>query len=419
MPRRALLPLLLAAATLALAPQTHGADAAPATAETKSATAATATTETAGATAPATTAAPAAAPAAPAATPAAAAFADDDGFGEAADISLPIVAIPFDTRAANLGAFAAWCENDLAWSDKYYTSGIRFAYTTPEVFRDSLPTFLRDLTTFTPLATPTATNPVAYRLHFGFTHEFYTAKDEHAHVPRLGDHPYVGMFYGTFGLSSETFNRLDSLEISLGITGPSARAQHAQNGWHRVIDRPLINGWHTQTHDEPLAQFAWTRAWRFNWLDSSSSSLECDWLPRLRLEGGTARTYAEIGWQWRLGWGLPKDFGVTTAHDSLAFTRPARDVNYDIPISWKPDSTFFFFDFRGQYCARDTSLDGNIWYDGYDVHRYPWRGEIACGVATRWGPLQLSIQEVIRSKEFRGQDREVFVYTSATLRFVF
>ncbi|MDR2513066.1 MAG: lipid A deacylase LpxR family protein [Puniceicoccales bacterium] len=317
-----------------------------------------------------------------------------------------------DNRNKN-SALTLFAENDLGWSDKYYTSGLRAVYTTPAIFVNGIPKFFQDLLSLTPLAVPSPASPIAYHLHFAATHEFYTPKHETWRIPPPNDHPFAGLLYGTFGISSETENRLDSLEIELGILGPSAGGQRVQNDWHRVVNSPLSNGWHTQLRDEPIVQFAWTRIWRFQWLGNTGDcgGLELEWLPRLHLEAGTVRDYASAGWQWRTGWNLAKDFGTGLLHSSSALVRPA--ANRDNTRIW------FFLDVQAEYWALNMPLDGNNWHQSRRVHSYPWVGQFSLGFATQFNQWRLAITEVMRTKEFRGQDNEISAYTSVSLNLSF
>jgi hypothetical protein len=334
---------------------------------------------------------------------------DDDEEGTAKTTTLAASANP----ARNLSALQLWAENDLGWSDKFYSSGLKIAYTTPEVFSDGVPRGIRDLITLTPLAQNSALTPTSYRLHFALNYEFYTPKDEYAAEPRPGDHPYAGMLYGTVGISSETDSRLDAIEASVGIVGPSARARQSQNGWHRVIGADLVNGWHTQVRDEPLLQLAWTRVGRYDW--GNFGGVRVDWLPRVHLEAGTVRDYATLGAQWRIGWNLPRDFGIGHARSSNALTRPADGLARTLPSHLLPDSVWLFVDAQAEAWLWNTALDGNIWHKSAKVHSDAFVGEVSVGIATQWGGVRLSIAEIFRTREFRGLDHAIFDYTTVSL----
>ncbi|MDR1497706.1 MAG: lipid A deacylase LpxR family protein [Puniceicoccales bacterium] len=347
--------------------------------------------------------------------PSAHAAADNDD--DAAD-DTPETFTALPGKSGGRSTIRLWAENDLGWSDKYYTSGVKFAYTSPEIFAKDTPLFFRDLIALTPLSLSSPTQPAAYRFHFGLTHEIYTPKHEYDHTPPPGDHPYSGLLYATFALSSETASSLDAIELSTGVIGPSATAKQAQNGWHRFIDEPLANGWHTQLHDEPILQFAWTRVGRYNW--AQFGGFEIEWLPRIHVEIGTVRDYAAIGSQWRIGWHLPRDFGTGGIHSSIALARPAR--NFDAPLTFSsalPDSAWLFIDAQAEAWLWNAPLEGNVWHHSTKVHARPFAGGVAVGIAAQWNGWTLSITENLRTQAFRGQDKQFSAFTSISLGITF
>jgi hypothetical protein len=218
-------------------------------------------------------------------------------------------------------------------------------------------------------------------------------------------------------VSSETATRLDALEFGVGVIGPSANARQGQNSWHRFIGARLVNGWNSQLRDEPFVQFSWTRAGRYNWLRDETFAIE--WLPRFHLDVGTVRDYVAFGSQWRIGWNLPHDFGSANIRTSSAFTRPDAHLTSISPVSWKPDAVWFFLDAQVEGWVRNAVLDGNAWHDSASVHRNPFVGEFAFGFATQWGGLRVSIAEVLRTKEFRGQSGNLSNHTTLSLSYSF
>ncbi|MDR2430060.1 MAG: lipid A deacylase LpxR family protein [Puniceicoccales bacterium] len=318
--------------------------------------------------------------------------------------------------SGNLAAVAFVAENDFRWSDKYYTNGLGLAYTTPEVFTGAtggVPRFFQDLVALTPLS---GAQNAGHRLHFALAHEIYTAKNEYSPAYHRDDHPYAGLFHATLGISSETPRRMDTLEMSLGIIGPSAQGRRVQNQWHRLVGDPLVRGWGAQLRDEPVIQLAWERTWRIGW--ELGGTLRTDLLPRVGLEAGTVRDVASLGVQWRAGWNVPGDFGLRTLRAPAgAALRPARSEGLH---GAAPDAFYFFIDAQGEAWAWNAMLDGNAWRAGGGrVRSYPFVAQVAAGFAAHWGGWRLGFAQVVRSKEFATQDDWVFVHSSISLGLVF
>jgi hypothetical protein len=74
---------------------------------------------------------------------------------------------------------------------------------------------------------------------------------------------------------------------------------------------------------------------------------------------------------------------------------------------------------QAEVWAWNARLDGNAWHDSRKVDSNAFVAQAALGFAAYWGRWRLSIAEVVRSREFRGQDREYFVFTSAALNLSF
>ncbi len=321
--------------------------------------------------------------------------------------------------AADRAVVAGWWENDFKWSDKYYTNGLKFAYTSPALFREgNVPGFVEKINTLLPLASPTGATPAEWRFHFSLTQEIYTPKDYLVPSSPPDDRPYAGVLYGAFGLSSETKNRLDVLELSLGVLGPAALGEQVQNEYHGLIGDPKAQGWDTQQHgNDPVVQLAWERRWRMPL--SSDDSFGFDLVPHVHLEAGTVKIYATGGAQLRCGWYLPEDFGADFARATAGTLRPARNADYDAQMRWTPDSFYFFADLQAEAWAWNSTLDGSRWHSGRSVDSRPFIGQLALGFVAQWGGLRFMLAEVIRTKDFSTQDNELFVFTSGSISYVF
>lgn len=318
--------------------------------------------------------------------------------------------------AAQMSTFTLMDENDFKWSDKYYTNAIQLAYTSPVLFQEnSAPDWLAATLRFTPLAVSSSTTPAEYRFHFGIAQEMYTAKYSDRYPPP-GDHPFAGLLYSSFGLSSETADRLDVLELSLGVIGPGSLARQTQNEYHDLIGDDRFRGWPNQLRNEPLVQLAWERRYRVPLHREESFGI--DLIPLIHLEAGTVRSYATSGSHLRLGWNLPEDFGVDTLRSTNATFRPARNLPTTIS-GFRPDALYFYAGAQIEGWLHNSPLDGNLWHDSYSVDSYHCVGQSALGFVAHWGQWKLAFSEIIRSKEFRTQDRDYFIFHSVSLTAAF
>ena len=288
--------------------------------------------------------------------------------------------------AAQMSTFTLMDENDFKWSDKYYTNAIQLAYTSPVLFQEnSAPDWLAATLRFTPLAVSSSTTPAEYRFHFGIAQEMYTAKYSDRYPPP-GDHPFAGLLYSSFGLSSETADRLDVLELSLGVIGPGSLARQTQNEYHDLIGDDRFRGWPNQLRNEPLVQLAWERRYRVPLHREESFGI--DLIPLIHLEAGTVRSYATSGSHLRLGWNLPEDFGVDTLRSTNATFRP------------EPADHYFRFSSRCLVLLRrspDRGLAAQFPTRRQPLARFLFRGQLSlrrprrAGLCRPLGPMEIGL----------------------------
>ena len=303
-------------------------------------------------------------------------------------LSLPGIALAGAdiTEKRDQGTFTMVDENDWwgKWSDKYYTNGTRFAWTTPDYFSDSGDATIR-------------------RATFAISHEIYAPKDGFTTTPAADDHPYAGVFYGSLGYSWETDDHLDSVQLDLGIAGPSALGDKIQQNWHHLIDNPVLKGWDTQMKDEPVAGIVVERRWRFD-IAGERTGWSADILPRVVGIAGTLRTEAVVGTQLRFGKNIPRTFGHASIRQNTAYSGP-RD---------NEDTAFYgFVDFQAEAVQHNMALQGGYVHDSKDVGRKPFVGQISVGLTYAIGGLSVSLVQTIRTEEFKGQDH-AFVFGGLT-----
>lgn len=290
--------------------------------------------------------------------------------------------------AAASGYWSLQVENDLtAGSDRHYTNGLRLSWLSGE---NRVPEVVREAADHIPLFPADSVKRWGLALgHSMFTPENTTTT---ALVPT--ERPYAGWLYGSVNVVSDTGQRLDLLELSLGVVGPSALAGEVQNEWHRLIGARPINGWRNQIKDEPGVMLTYVRKQRA-WQHFGVAGLGVDVTPHAGVALGNVMTHAAVGVMLRAGQNLPKDYGPPRIRPSL------------------PGSTFFtpqpglgwyvFAGVEGRAVARNIFLDGNTWRSSHSVSRLPWVGDAQVGAVVTWRDMRVSLTHVLRTREYRGQ----------------
>jgi len=124
--------------------------------------------------------------------------------------------------------------------------------------------------------------------------------------------------------------------------------------------------------------------------------LNFDMLPNAGGSLGTVFTYVEAGLPIRLGSDLSHDFGPPRIRPGLpggSYFRPKKG------FLW-----YVFAGFQGRAVLRNIFLDGNTFKDSHSVEKKPFVGDLQAGLMVQWDSFRISYTQVLRSKEFEGQD---------------
>lgn len=295
-------------------------------------------------------------------------------------------------RTAPAGAdkafFGFQIENDvLSGTDRHYTNGLRAVWLSSE---GGTPEWALRLADAVPLFPAGAVR--RYGLSLG--HSIFTPFDTESREPLPDQRPYAGWLYGGIGFVSDTGQRLDYLELQVGIVGPSAGGEMVQNEWHSLIGVKEARGWRNQLKDEPALQLAYERKVRA-WRTVTTNGFSADITPHVGVMLGNVMTSAAAGATVRFGMDLPQDYGPPRIRPGLTGS------TYFVPGG--PRGWYVFAGIEGRAVARNIFLDGNTFRDSHSVSKLPLVGEIQAGVAVTLGEARLAYTHVLRSHEYRGQ----------------
>ncbi|HEX4889466.1 MAG TPA: lipid A deacylase LpxR family protein [Alphaproteobacteria bacterium] len=298
------------------------------------------------------------------------------------------------------GVINVQAENDLfaGAGDRHFTNGVRLSwFTPPETHPERLINTAAKLPFFEP--------GTRLRFAFGMGQNMFTPEDISRRDPDPADRPYAGWLYGSIGMTSESAGclpgnsgrcLLESLELDLGMVGPASLARQTQRKWHGLINVEKPEGWRHQIKNEPGAVLFYERKLRARVRDLTDG-LQYDFTPHIGGALGNVYTYGAAGATVRLGDGLPRDYGPPRIRPSLpgsGFFEPNGG------LAW-----YLFAGFEARAVARNIFLDGNSFTDSRSVDRKPLTGDLQGGLVFTAGRVRLSVTEVLRSEEFKGQDK--------------
>ncbi len=328
-------------------------------------------------------------------------------------VLLAVVGASF-AAPSRVAAAPGWCdgciltlqlENDyFGNTDQHFSQGARIGVLVPAGLA---PSWVKD----TMSRLPWVDADTSKHLVFSLGQSIFTPDDLSRSDLIANERPYAGWLYGGIGLTWVDQDSFDSLELDIGIVGPSSFAEDVQKAWHEWFNfqRPL--GWAHQIRDEPGIVLTYEHKWR-GLFPFSRFGLDGDITPHVGASLGNVLTQAAAGLTVRIGSDLKNnlDYGPPRIRPSL----PGSDY-FKTDGGW---SWYIFAGIEGRAVLRNIFLDGNTFRDSHSVDKKPFVGDLQAGLAVIIGRVRLAYTHVFRSKEFDQQDdHDQFGAISLSLKF--
>jgi len=284
--------------------------------------------------------------------------------------------------------FQLFVENDmLARADRYYTNGIKLGGGVPfDLLQFPAAELLRQLT-------PEDSGKIHLGLFLG--QNLYTPQSITISQPQPLDRPWAAWLYLGGAAQRTKGNRLDTVEIDLGLVGPSALGREVQAGWHRLIGAPQPAGWHNQIGNEPAFLISYFGKSKHSL--GSGSGLDLELIPHGGATLGTVMTLARAGGILRLGRHMT-GFGPDTIEPGGAMLQNMRrdiEPGRAQRIEW-----YVFAGLDHRLIAHNIFLDGTVFRNGPSVRHRPHVYDLTAGLSLRINAVRISVTRVRRSEEF-------------------
>lgn len=288
------------------------------------------------------------------------------------------------------GVFYFVTENDLFGkdnTDKHYSNGLRLGWLSAD---SGGPEFLWDLGYYMPLIDTNARR----RMGFVLGHNLYTPQNKQRTDRIFDDRPYGAFLYTGLAFQSQSDTQLNTVELDLGVVGPSAMGRVVQNNWHGLIGVDEAKGWDNQIEDEPGVALVFERKWRY--IAETAGGFGVDVVPHVSGSLGNVFTYGGAGVTFRIGDDLSVDFGPPRIRPALPGS-----ASFDKPLdrlAW-----YLFAGAEARAVAHDIFLDGNTFDSKQSIGRRPFVADVQAGLAIVFRQTRISYTQVWRTKEFDGQ----------------
>lgn len=338
-----------------------------------------------------------------------------------------LVLWPVSEVAAQCTVASVQFENDIGigGTDRHYTHGSRASCMSENQAEGSSARDIANAASFSVggYSILDSSRDVRYSIALGQT--MFTPEDLTRTDLITDDRPYAGWLFGSVGLvlgprhqqrpGSTAFDRMETVQLTLGVVGPMSGADRTQKFVHSVIDAQKPRGWRNQLRNEPGLILEYEQKWRTeSWnLLPGSDLLQVDLMPSAGVALGNIHTYGSVAATFRFGNRLANDFGPPRIRPSVAGSE------YYEPGPGERLGAYMFVSIGGRAVARNIFLDGNSFRSSHSVNKKHFVGDLQIGaVFSLWGTARVSLTHIIRSREFDEQD-SVNQFSAFSLSFHF
>lgn len=296
---------------------------------------------------------------------------------------------PLECNAATACEFQLYIENDSfgRGTDRYYTNGIKFGGgVSAEPIIERL--FKRPAESVLQAVTGNRGN-LQFGLFLG--QNLYTPKNITIAAAQPNDRPWAAWLYLGGVVQNIEGDRLQTVELDLGMVGPPALGKFVQTQWHDLVNADNPKGWHNQIRGEPGLLIAYLEKWRYG------PATGVQTVPHFGVTIGNVMTLARAGGIVRAGYNM-SGFGLDTIEPGGAMLQSTRLLDASAARA-KPE-WYVFAGVDGRLVARNIFLDGNTFRDSASVDRRVFVYDLKAGLSVRIAPLRISVTHVWRGAEF-------------------
>jgi hypothetical protein len=235
---------------------------------------------------------------------------------------------------------------------------------------------------------------------FSITSQIFTPSDKSQTSLITDDRPYAGWLYTESTIHKASKDELRSLSLKIGIIGPHSYAEDIQNNFHLLIGSPHVYGWDNQLKDELGISLKYTQKYKLSTI--KTDYFETSFIPFVSAELGNVAINATVGFNARIGWNIPKDFGVSSidigADPGIPIYKEYKDMRLN-PWSFSLNLTA-----AESAVARDIFLDGNTFRDSHSVEKKNFVNYYGIGFTLRYKDFVFDFMEIHNSKKFKFQE---------------
>jgi len=299
-------------------------------------------------------------------------------------------------------------ENDMYFSDRYYTNGLKLQYTNQadDFYTNALQFVLLDMF----VSSANKQNKRFQSLSIG--QSMYVPYEIEEVNPPKSERPYAGWLYVSASSHIVSQTSLDSLAITLGIVGRHSYAGDLQRWWHETGDFDTPLGWDNELKDEFGFVVSYKHSERV-WRATMANSLEFDGVVSMSADLGNVITQGVLSGFVRLGYNLPWTFDFSR----IDYTSSS-DVAYK--TSCERWHLFLQAGANARFVGYDISIDGSVFaVSEYGVNSRWFVCEPIGAISARVNNFQIDFTVTYRTKEFTTQRNDYHMFWSCVFKYNF
>ncbi|MBL0721488.1 MAG: lipid A deacylase LpxR family protein [Sulfurovum sp.] len=278
-----------------------------------------------------------------------------------------------EVESSTLSQFNFYFENDFFYhTDKYYTNSVKLEWLAEK-------------------------NNIIY--NFGIVQDMYTPKYHELSFVEYGDHPYTGRVEGNFGASIIEYGSMLSLDVGIGYTGKYTYAEETMDIIHSLLpSNPTVLGWEYQTPTRALGRISISQKERFIIRDGYS-----DFISNIGANFSNFQSNIYAGYQWRVGWNLPNDFGL--------YSNLSKSINYQDRTNRL--NAYAMVGLQAEYIDNDLAIDDPSTPQHHQV------GTLTTGFSLVYHEFSASMLFNKETKRFHSQDSKYFEFVTILIGYRF
>ncbi len=228
------------------------------------------------------------------------------------------------------------------------------------------------------------------------TNQIYTPSNTNETLLIKNDRPYAGWTYIDVGVHKSSKDTLRSIYLLVGMVGPVSGSEFFQNSIHSSTGSQKAMGWDNQLNNELGVNLRYVHKSRF--VPNEFLGIQSAIIPFAQGELGNISIKATAGVSARIGWNIPKDYGVSSI-----------DIGGEdgLPVYVKMLNSHWSFSFNfsaaGSAVARDIFLDGNTFTDSHSVDKKPFVAYYSFGLTARYKSFAVDFIETKNTKKFEEE----------------